>query len=189
MSGPRVTSTIKEVDRGAKELIKRVGQNIGIDIGIIGAQAGRRYGDGGKATVADIAGFHEFGTKTIPQRSFLVGWFDKDKAKHTQFLKTLTAKFLEHKITDKQFVTLAGEYAVGGIQKYIAGKIPPPLAASTLWRRWGRKKVTVGIGPRNAKVKPSKIRKGGKPKRVFGDTPLIDTGLLRSSITYRLYKP
>ncbi len=185
----KVTAKVAVVDHGAIELTKRVGKNIAIEFGILGPNAARRYVGNPPATVAEIAGFHEFGTKTIPERSFLRGWFDDDEKIHLDFIRKLTGKFLENKITDKQFTELAGMYAVGGIQKRISQKIPPPLAQSTLWKRWGKKKVVTVTGPRNSKVKPSKIAKGGKPKRTFGDTPLIDTGLLRSSISFRIYKP
>lgn len=196
MSELKNKAVVRVEDNGAIALIERVKKSsVGIEFGILGPKAAGKYASGSPATVAEIAGYHEFGTKTIPERSFLRGWFESEETKHREFIKKLTGKFLEGKVTSEQFVELAGQYAVGGMQKRIAGKIPPPLAQSTLDKRHGKPKpppkAALGKIPKGvkSKYKPRQWSTAKPAKKKFGDTPLIDTGLLRSSLSYRLYKP
>lgn len=176
-------------DQGANALLKAVKRKPSFDVGIIGKNAAKKH-EGAKrvAPLAAIATYQEFGTKTIPPRPFISGWFDKNKGESYKLLRALSAKLMLGRISTEQFVNLFGNRAVGGIKKFIASKIPPPLAASTLAKR-ARKGRAAARARAIAKGKtPSKIkrRKKGAPAQAGNATPLIDTGLLRSSITFRL---
>jgi hypothetical protein len=140
-------------DNGAKALQKAIAAGAPVvDVGILGTKAGKAHGK--RATVADIAGYQEFGTKHIPARPFISGWFDKHASELDELLQALAKALVEGKITREQYVKLLGNKAVGEIQKYIATNIPPPLLPATI-------------------------------KRKGSSVALIDTGVLRSSITFR----
>jgi len=183
-------ATVTVTDRGANKTLATVKKKPAIDVGIIGKEAAQKHSKGwskgSKATLAAIAGFHEFGTKHIPKRPFIGGYLDKFKGELQAFVAELTGKFLEGKITSERFVDILGVKAVGGIQKYMASKIPPPLAPSTIRHRL-KMSSAKGAGKKD---KPGKDKRGRtrRAKSTASATPLIDTGLLRSSINYRLHR-
>ena len=107
------------------------------------------------ATMVEIGGYQEFGTATIPARSFIGAWFDENESANLAFARDLAAKRIGGKLDYRRSLELMGVKAQGGIQKRIARGIEPPLKAETIKRKGSSK-------------------------------PLIDTGQLRSSITYRV---
>jgi hypothetical protein len=105
-------------------------------------------------TVVDIAIWNEFGTADIPARSFLRGWFDENE----ETAKTALMRFLQGYL-EKKYQTK--EQALDAFGAWLQGQIQARIAK--------------GIPPPNA---PSTIAKKGSSK------PLIDSGQLRSSITF-----
>lgn len=147
---------IKATDKGASKLLKAIQEGLpSVDVGVLqGSESSRKYGDGGPATVLDIANYQELGTKTIPPRPFISGWFDKHSHELIPQIKALAAKVAKGELTPEEYLRKLGNLAVGGIQKYMASGVPPALSQATIDRKGSSK-------------------------------PLIDTGLLRSSITFR----
>lgn len=142
-------------DKGAEATQQALSQGLPqLDIGVLGSDASKQHG---KATVGEIATFQEFGTKTIPPRPFISGWFQSGNLELVEAAKALAKKVASGDLTPEEFIELVGAKAVGEIQKYIANRVPPPLSPKTV------------------------ARKGSS-------VPLIDTGVLRSSISYRAVK-
>ena len=156
-------NAVKVKDNGLAKLLSTVKRKVlaatkgapkRIEVGVLGPKASKKH-KGSQVTVSDIAGFQEFGTKAIPKRPFISGWFDQvGKVALPAVLQAAAKKLLAGKIDNDKFLKILGNFGVGGIQKYIASGLKPALAPPTI------------------------ARKGSS-------TPLIDTGILRSSITFR----
>jgi len=107
-------------------------------------------------TVLQIATWQEFGTKTIPARSFVRGFFDEKSGVAKTMMENACKAILtgKSKNLDQDFEKIGTKLAAMCKQRIVAG-IEPELAQSTI------------------------DAKGSS-------TPLIDTGQLRSSITYKV---
>jgi hypothetical protein len=148
---------VKDVDHGYQALVKRVFGLEGkpkIQVGIFEAAGAKSYEDA--VTVLEVAIWNEFGTDTIPERSFIRAWFDENEEKCREAVRRMLVAVLEGKYQPEQALELVAQRFVGEIQKRMALGIPPPNSPATV------------------------ARKGSA-------TPLIDTGQLRSSVTYRVY--
>lgn len=106
-------------------------------------------------TLIEVAIANEFGTDTIPERSFLRGWVDENQERIVAFIASFAEPIVEGKLTPQQAMHQIGLWAQGQIQERIAARIPPPNSAVTV------------------------ANKGS-------DVPLIDTGQLRASISYKV---
>jgi hypothetical protein len=95
----------------------------------------------------------------VPQRSFLRAWADADRAKIDRTLGALIRKTLTGDLTREQALEQFGAWAQGQVQKFIADGRVEPALAEAT------------IAAKGSSV------------------PLIDTGQLRSSITYEVRSP
>ncbi len=148
-------------DRGLKALLQRITPKAStqpaVDVGVLEGDGERQYGNS-EATVMDVALFNEFGTETIPPRSFLRGWADENEQANIERMRRIGEAVMQGKLPSVEAgLARFGVFAVGSIQKRIADGIPPPNAPSTV------------------------AKKGSS-------TPLVDTGQLRSSISSRIAK-
>lgn len=115
------------------------------------------------SSLSTIGSYHEFGTRTIPQRSFLRAWM------------TIYGKDLTERIKNGIINTMAsnpdisalegvyssvGNWAVLSIKNRILRTIPPSLSAATVEQKEGRYKLV----------------------------PLVNRGHLLNSITFRVVK-
>ena len=121
-----------------------------IDVGILESAGVEKDG----TSVIDVAEWNEFGTATIPERSFIRAWFDEAEPQLRQDFAALMRTVAAGKRTRAEVLELMGQRMVGQVQARMSAGIPPPNA-------------------------PSTVRRKGS------STPLIDTGVLRSSVTYR----
>jgi hypothetical protein len=97
----------------------------------VGVNENVHEGSGG-LTNAQIGAFHEFGTATIPQRSFLRAWVDGTQKGWTAWLKEhLYRALMGREAWAKNF----GEYAVEGVRARMRLGIPPPLKDATVRRK------------------------------------------------------
>jgi hypothetical protein len=115
--------------------------------------------EGNVRFLAKGSGFMELGkTKPhvikIPERSFLRVPLRSAQKVFANIFKRLLPKVLSGELTEHAMLSQVGMKAVAISQEAIASGIPPPNAPSTI------------------------RQKGGK------STPLVDTGVLKSSITY-----
>lgn len=148
--------------KGFLDRVKRLLINPGgsITVGIHAAQggAGKKAGKGAKGSamsVLAVAIANEYGTDTIPARSFVRGYVDENESKIQAQVKSTLSRIVQGKLNRRVGLERLGQAWSGGMKARIAAGIAPANAAST-------------------------IRRKGSSK------PLIDTGQLRSSITYRV---
>lgn len=127
---------VKDTDKGYNELVRRI-DAIGrfhVLVGILEADGGKVYEDAA-LTVLEVAAIHEFGTDTIPERSFLRGWFDSNIDRAREALRRLMVSVVEGKSTPERALAQFGAWLKGEIQKRMAEGIPPPLADVTIERK------------------------------------------------------
>ena len=129
------SSSVKDIDHGYKDLVRRVKAFRGakIDVGIFESDGSKLYEDA--VTVLEVAIWNEFGTDKIPERSFIRAWFDENEEKCREGVRRMAEAVLAGKYTPEQALELLGAKFVGEIQKRIANGIPPPNAASTVARK------------------------------------------------------
>lgn len=159
--------TVTDTDHGYAQLLARIygaaKTKPVVRVGILSQDADTAYvrkadrsaTDGTEAavTLLQVAIFNEFGTSTIPARSFLRAWFDENREVIREKFVILMRSVITGDRTKEQILDLIGMWAVGQIQLRIAA----------------------GVGPANAE---STVRQKGS------STPLIDTGLMRASISF-----
>jgi hypothetical protein len=160
-----VTARVTDTDRGARALAEslRALGKARVRVGVLAdapKKTGTRTGKRGRqiqqaATLAEVAAAHEFGTATIPQRSFIRATVDLKAGEIGALQEKLAAQVAEGKITPEVAMERLGAAAQGMVQTRIAEGIGPALAPATV------------------------ARKGS-------DKPLVDTGQLRSSVTYQV---
>jgi hypothetical protein len=156
---------LKIRDRGYDALLKGIlkDDKVHVLIGIQGQEASKKHPNADGLTVAEVGSFHEFGIN-VPRRSFLRDWFDENKETLSKRLRNIAKRIASphSKMTSKKGLNIFGAISVGEIQSRITSGIFPPLSEVTKKRRAGTKKGTISA------------------------TPLIDTGQLRSSITWKV---
>lgn len=160
-----MTARVTDTDRGARALAEslRALGKARVRVGVLAdapKKTGTRTGKRGRqiqqaATLAEVAAAHEFGTATIPQRSFIRATVDLKAGEIGALQEKLAAQVAEGKITPEVAMERLGAAAQGMVQVRIAEGIGPALAPATV------------------------ARKGS-------DKQLVDTGQLRSSVTYQV---
>ncbi len=151
----------KDKDNGYKKLVQSVyklGAVPRIEVGVLSGKADEMHvTEGGtrQVTVLDVAIWNEFGTKKIPERSFIRAWFDENEEKARTAVRRLLSSVVSGKREAKDVANILGTTFVAQIQKRMASGIAPENAEETIERKGSSK-------------------------------PLIDTGQLRSSITFRV---
>ena len=153
-------------DNGYQALVKRLyglsSQRPSVAVGILEGPGAKEYSGGGKhpMTVLEAATINAFGTEDghIPPRPFISAWFDANVDRlHSDFGKLMASVVAGNRTAD-QILELMGQRCVGEIQAFIA--------------QHGN-----GAYAENA---ASTIRRKGS------STPLIDTGVMRASISYEI---
>jgi hypothetical protein len=161
---------VKSVDHGYAALLKRLGPEFGrpqIAIGILeaeGAKAKEPWPEGEEikepVTVIDVAEANEFGTDTIPERSFIRAGFDLAEPKLRTDSVSLMKRVVKGSSTKEQVLDLLGLEAVGVIQQRIADGIEPENAKSTVDRK-GSSKPLIASGQMRGTVTFA-VREAGK---------------------------
>ena len=132
----------------------------------LGEQLAALFGDAGATgeeaavTLIEVACWNEFGTEDIPARSFIRDWFDERQEVIRGWLFNLMTAVIQGRRTKEQALELLGQQCAASIQARMAagGPYPPP----------------------GDKLADSTIKRKGS------SIPLIDTGQLRSSVSYRV---
>jgi len=152
--------TITDTDHGYKALVDTLyglaNDKPTVTVGIHEGEGSRVHGDGSPATIIEIATWLEFGSRRTPARSFIGAWFDEAEPQLRKDFLAMMEQAVAGKFTSDQILEQLGQKMVGEIQQRMSAGIGPPLAASTVRQKKG------------------------------SSTPLIDTGVLRSSIQYRV---
>ena len=149
---------VRDTDKGYRKLVNTLSGNPKTRITVgVHEVAGQEIHPGTTLTVAELATIHEFGTDTIPERSFLRAWFDENRERCHEAVKRMAQSVMRGERSREDAIEILGQTFVAQIQKRIAKGIPPPNSPATI------------------------AAKGSS-------TPLIDTGILRTSITYAVDK-
>lgn len=132
-----------------------------VNVGVLadkGGDAVHENEHGDEITLVELAAVHEFGTATVPERSFIRRTFEEKKAELARIIKTLAGKVVKGTLTEDKALELLGQWAAAEVKKTITQHdIPPPLADETVARKGSSK-------------------------------PLVDTGQLLNAITYQVHE-
>jgi len=147
---------VTNIDRGYKALMVRLSTaGSAVTVGIHEGEGGQPAKGSKDTALINVAGWNEFGTDRIPQRSFVRAWFDEKLAENRVNFRKLAMSVVRGEHNVSWLYNTLGVLFVGQIQNRISDGILPENAESTVLRK-------------------------------HSTTPLIDTGQLRSSITYQL---
>ncbi len=128
-----------------------------VTVGIHAEDGEEQYDPETPLTIAEIASFHEFGTRHIPERSFLRATVDESENDIRVMMRRLGRRIMSNsaRMQPTEALTILGLHVQSLIRKRIRQGIPPPIAPATI------------------------ARKGSS-------VPLIDTGQLIQSITFEV---
>lgn len=163
MGRARVKVTTKDIDRGYKSLVSRVGNLKGayVQIGLQdGDKADKRVVRGGKETIvktntpiAMIAAYNEFGTDLVPSRPFMRNAWEKNEKEVNKRVKAEWNAVLAKGKDPGLSLAALGEWYQSKIQTELTTGEFEPNSDLTI-------------------------------KRKHSSRPLIDTGRMRQSIRY-----
>jgi hypothetical protein len=123
---------VKETGSGAPSLPRGA---VTITLGVHTDDANHTHGTGEGLTIGDVATIHEFGSQTVPQRSFIRGWHDERQAFIAETLRTQLQAVVQGKRPLEQALERVALAFEGDCKARIARNIPPPLAPATVKRK------------------------------------------------------
>ena len=126
-----------------KELKKALNGGVGVVVGLLGDSGAHEGG----TSIVEVATYNEFGTRNIPERSFLRSTYEENK---DEWISDLMQRYQSNKKMDGLGMRMKRD-----VQKKITELSAPPNSEATI-----RKKKS--------------------------SNPLIDTGLMRQSINYKV---
>lgn len=121
----------KKINGGVEALKKRVETPGTVDVGII--DAGKHLS--GDITVAGIGFAHEFGTATIPERSFIRSTTQERKKDIISLQTELLKKISNGSMKVKTGLGLIGEFLSAAIKEKIVAINSPPNAPATIAKK------------------------------------------------------
>lgn len=146
MKPARVTVKVRQSGT-VKPLVARIGKvnSAKLKVGIFGGAAAQVHhadinaegdvADGTLLTTVMVASFHEFGTPTLPQRSFIRATCDEQKPKVIELQRRIGKGIVVGKLDEKQGLKIIGEHMRSAIQARIRGGITPALSPQTIKRK------------------------------------------------------
>ncbi len=165
------------------EELKRTPEGPHVNVGVL-EEAGKADGGDG-LTVADVAVFNEFGTRTIPERAFMRTTAEALMPKMAALGSSLLSAYIAGKVTIDQALDRMGLTMQAAIKRTIRDWETPPNAPSTILakaRATGRAKI---------ESQAKRLRKAGENSDAAKaaalsqfNNPLVDTGQLLNSIDY-----
>lgn len=150
--------SIKVKDNGYKEVLKSLTSGENPTIKVGVFGSKASEEHSAGVSVLDIANFHEFGLGNNPERSFVRGWAEENESAVVGMLK----KEIQASVKRRDTSFSRGFDRIG---LYCQSGI--------------QQRISDGIPPPLA---PSTVKRKGS------STPLIDTGQLRSSVTYQVLR-
>lgn len=128
---------------GLAEVLKRV-RDSAVSVGIHADAGVHDNADG--ATVAQIGAYNEFGTETIPERSFLRSTMADKRAEYTRNINKIVKSALSGKRDARQGMGLLGRQAENDIKLTIRNLMTPPNAESTIRAKKGANNPLIDTG-------------------------------------------
>jgi len=125
-----VSSKFKRVKKngGIEAVLKRVKTPGTVDVGII--DAGKH--PSGDITVAGIGYAHEYGTATLPERSFMRSTIQKKKKEIIALQKKLLSQIIKKAMKVETGLGLLGEFMADAITQKIVSISSPPNTPETI---------------------------------------------------------
>lgn len=155
----RAKVTVKDYGKEANDKLAKKFGSIKEAFVSIGVHEGAgQYPDG--TSVVEVALWNEFGTRSIPERSFIRSTIDENEGLINSWREEMLKKLIDDDWTVEKALEAIGFRIQTLIQNKIKSNVPPPNAPSTL------------------KHKQREGTSGGT---------LIDTGLLLRSISYQVH--
>lgn len=130
---------VSDIDRGWNALRTRLEGLAApggafVTVGVQGDEGGAQHA-GSDLSVAELAAVHEYGTSTIPERSFLRAGLLEGEARLRRVEVALGRAVVLGLMPEQRALALLGEEAVGLIKSRISDGIPPPNAPATIARK------------------------------------------------------
>lgn len=163
---PRAGIKVKILDKQAHKTVEAVFGKAAssVTIGVFG-DAAEEQAEGANITVAELAAIHEFGLGNMPERSFIRSYFDGNGPELGQLLMRLMTQAVKRAVT-------TGKPITDVIKRDILSKIGLRAVADIQER--------ISAGEITPPLLPATIARKGS------SVPLIDTGQLRSAITFEV---
>lgn len=121
-----------EKDNGLAKFFRNLKAFAGLEVVVgITAADGAQVHEDSELTVAEIGAVHEFGTDTIPKRSFLRDTYDANAKKYGAQLESATKRVTKGE-DPKKGLFVVGETVRADVVDAFNANIPPPLADSTI---------------------------------------------------------
>lgn len=103
-----------------------------VTVGVHGKDGARGAGE---PTNVEVATFNEFGTTTVPERSFLRSTMDEQRPKYARMLDRVIGRWVDGKLSLADGFGLVGLQAKADVQRKIVKLRDPPNADSTIARK------------------------------------------------------
>jgi phage gpG-like protein len=103
-----------------------------VRVGVQGPEGAAVHDDSDGLTNAQLAAIHEFGTATVPERSFIRATIEAHGREYERILGAEAAKIIAGRSTVERSLTLLGMRVEGDMKATIEAGIPPPLAPVTV---------------------------------------------------------
>lgn len=127
-----MSSRVTDKDRGWKRAMRAMRpDNAHV---VVGVPDDPKKGSEG-VTLAQVAAVHEFGTDTIPRRSFIADTADENRRRYAKFLASHEVSVLTGRQTRRGALNLLGLVMVGDVKRRISAGIAPPLKPETIRRK------------------------------------------------------
>ncbi len=152
-------SKVKDTDHGYRAMLARLtraSSGVKLTVGIHERKGNEEHAGANGLTIADVGAFHEFGLGTNPRRSFIADWSDEREEDHRSAIRKVANAVVSGKLRSL-------EQGLERLGSLFVGEV--------------QKRMAEGILP---ELKEATIDRKGS------SVPLIDTGVLRSSITYEI---
>jgi hypothetical protein len=125
-----MANKVQDIDRGWNKFVENISKHSesGIKVGVL--QTAPNTADG--QTQATIAAQNEFGTKSIPERSFLRSTIDENRVNYNVIIDSILERvYLENRSMREQ-LGLLGQKVQSDIKRKIVTLRTPPNAPATI---------------------------------------------------------
>ena len=122
---------VRDIDRGYREAISNLVDLDG-EVVTLGVHGQDDELVDGEVRLVEIAAFHEFGTRRVPERSFLRRTVDAQSVRWGELSRRLVGRVVDRKMSARAAMALQGEVAAGDVKRTITELDEPPNAPSTI---------------------------------------------------------
>lgn len=126
--------SLKDTDRGWDNLVSRFVALNGFSV-TVGIHQEDDFQPGVGASVLEYATFNEFGTRTIPERSFLRATATEQAESWGKLSGALMGRVVDGKILPRTAMELLGARAQSDVRRKITTLKDPPNSAATIERK------------------------------------------------------